>query len=117
MLDMSLLARAKKILAQSKPARAEASMEQPAVPDDAISIEPAAPNARPIFWERATGEIWGPAHPEFLAMVGHGLNAQYWVVAEHNGVPVWVNSMMLRSQREFEAQVPLRVVILIREPR
>ena len=79
-----------------------------------IFIEPAAPNARPIFWERATG-IAGPAHPEFLAMTGRGPRASYWVVAQFEGLPIWINSLQLRSKRQFEHQVPLNAVALVRE--
>ncbi len=70
-----------------------------------VVIEPAALNARPIFWERlSTGDILGPAQPEFLAMVGAGPKARYWVVAQFEGLPVWINSVLLRSKRQFEAQ-------------
>ncbi len=66
--------------------------------NEEIVIEPAHPQARPIFWEKADGSIWGPATPEFLARVGNGPKASYWVVAEFEGLPVWINSAALRSK-------------------
>ncbi len=86
-------------------------------PSEEVVIEPAAPNARPVFWERADGSLWGPATPEFLARVGNGPKASYWVVAEFEGLPVWINSAALRSKKQFETQVKPMVVELIREPR
>jgi hypothetical protein len=62
-------------------------------------------NATPIFWERmSTGAILGPAQSEFLAKVGSGLVASYWVVVTYQGQPVWINTDSLRSKRQFEAQ-------------
>jgi len=72
--------------------------------------------ARPVYWER-TGSIVGPAIPEFLAKVGNGPTAQFWVVVQYEGMLVWVNSNMLRSKRDFETHVSLRVVELMKEPR
>jgi hypothetical protein len=70
-----------------------------------ITIEPAAPNAKPVYWERATGEIVGPARLEFLAKVGRGITEQYWVIVDYEGQPAWVRSDRLRSQRQCERQV------------
>jgi len=73
-----------------------------------VVIEPAAMNATPIFWERlSTGDILGPAQPEFLAMVSSGLKASYWIVAQFEGLPLWINSILLRSKRQFEEQARL----------
>jgi hypothetical protein len=77
-------------------------------------IEPAAPNARPVYWERADTSIVGPGQPEFLAMVGSGQAATYWVVAQFDGLPIWINSMQLRSKRQFEEQVRPVVVTLVK---
>lgn len=77
---------------------------------DEIVIEPAAPNARPIYWERADLTIVGPAHPEFLARVGTGPRASYWVVAEFLGQPIWINSIVLRSKSAWECQVAVTLV-------
>lgn len=82
-----------------------------------IVIEPAAPNARPVFWERGTGEIVGPGQPEFLAKVGSGPKESYWVIALHQGLPVWINADRLRSRTAFEQQRKPQVVELIREVR
>jgi hypothetical protein len=78
-----------------------------------ITIEPAHPSARPVYWERATGEIVGPGVPEFLARVGDA----FWVVAQFQGEPVWINSDRLRSRRQFEGQVKPKVVEFVKEPR
>jgi hypothetical protein len=82
-----------------------------------IVIEPAAENPRPIYWGKADGSIWGPARPEFLARVGNGPRASYWVVALYEGLPVWVNSTVLRSKQAFERQVKPRAVTLHKEYR
>ena len=79
-----------------------------------VVIEPAATNARQVYWERATG-IVGPAQPEFLAMVGTGLGASYWVVAQFEGAPVWINAAALRSKQAYATQVLPVVVELIHE--
>ena len=82
-----------------------------------IVIGPAAANARPIYWERGNGEICGPARPEFLARVGSGPKEGYWVVALYESGPIWINSTMLRSKRQFEQQVKPRPFEPIQEPR
>jgi len=80
---------------------------------ETIVIEPAPENPRPVYWERADLSIVGPGRPEFLAKVGEGLRATYWVVAQFQGVPVWINSIVLRSKKAFEQQPEVRVVKLI----
>lgn len=75
-----------------------------------IVIDSTAANPRPVYWERADLSIVGPGRPEFLAKVGEGLRATYWVVAQFQGVPVWINSIMLRSKKAFEQQPEVRVV-------
>lgn len=82
-----------------------------------ITIEPAAPNARPAYWERASGEIVGPARPEFLAKVGSGATEQFWVIVDYQGQPAWVRSDRLRSKKAFEEQVMPKVFEWIKEPR
>jgi len=77
---------------------------------DEILIEPAAVNARPIYWERADLTIAGPAQPEFLARVGTGPRASYWVIAQFEGSPLWINTVVLRSRQAFEHQE--RVTVL-----
>jgi hypothetical protein len=85
--------------------------------NEGITIEPAHPNARPVYWERGTREIVGPATPEFLARVGTGPNATYWVVAQFKELPVWINSTVLRSKQAFERQVKPRAITLHKEYR
>jgi hypothetical protein len=65
---------------------------------------------------KAYCSIVGPAMPEFLAMVGIGPKASFWVLAQFQGLPVWINSAVLRSKRQFEQQVTPKPVELIREP-
>lgn len=71
-----------------------------------VSICEAAENPKPIFWESG-GVIVGPGCPEFLAKVGEGPTAAYWVVVQYQGQPGWVNSDLIRSRLEFESQAPL----------
>ncbi len=84
-------------------------------------IEPAErPDGQPmtpIYWETGTGEILGPALPEFLARVGNGPRETYWVVALFDGLPVWINATALRSKQAFETQVKPRPFERIEEPR
>jgi hypothetical protein len=94
--------------------RSERSERSPVCSD--VVIEPAAPNARLIYWERVTG-IVGPAQPEFLAMVGNGPTASFWVIALYEGQPIWINSTVLRSRQAFAQQVMPMVMDQIREPR
>ena len=69
------------------------------------TIEPVPPSARPIFWERADGRIYGPGIPEFFAQVGYGPTASWWVCVQYEGLPVWINSTALRSKQAFKMQV------------
>ena len=83
-----------------------------------VTIQPASSTARPIYWERADGRIYGPAVPEFLAQVGVGLNTtDFWIVARFEGRPIWINSMVLRSKQAFEQQVAPKIFERIKEPR
>ncbi len=66
-----------------------------------IVIEPAAPNARPVYWENADGVILGPAIPEFLAQVGQ----HFWVIVQYDEAPRWIRSDRLRNKQAFERQV------------
>lgn len=84
---------------------------------ETVVIEPAANNARQVFWEQADGRILGPAVPEFLAKVGDGPRATFWIVVTHDGQPRWVRSDRLRSRRQFQTQLPVRTVEQIKEPR
>ena len=88
----NLVARALKILKGDHP---ESS--------DKVLIEPASPTARPVFWERGDGRIEGPARLEFLACVGAGSKARFWIVLTFHNVVCWVRSDRLRSRQAFEA--------------
>jgi hypothetical protein len=86
-------------------------------PPDAITIEMPAPNARPIYWEGNDGCIYGPACPEFLGQVGLGLRStDFWVIADFEGLPVWIRSDRLRSKKAFDEQL-LPKVIEVKEPK
>jgi hypothetical protein len=105
----SIVSRARAILAQATQQPKVEPTVSLAGGDDLV-IEPAAENPSPVYWERADLSIVGPGRPEFLAKVGEGLRATYWVVAQFQGVPVWINSIMLRSKKAFEQQAKVRVV-------
>ena len=80
-------------------------------------IEPAErPDGQPmtpIYWETGTGQILGPAVPEYLARDGE----TFWIVTTFEGQIRWINADRLRSKKQFETQKPLREVELIREVR
>lgn len=80
---------------------------------EGVKIEPAAPNARPVYWETGTGEILGPAVPEFLARDGES----FWVSLTFEGQIRWINADRLRSRKAFEEQVKPNVVELVKDPR
>lgn len=84
--------------------------------EDQVVIEPAHPNARPIYFEDIAGRILGPATPEFLAQTGHGLKStDYWVVTTFEGQIRWIRSDRLRSKQAFDTQKPVHIIELIKE--
>ena len=86
------------------------------VPPTPVVIERVAENPKPVYWERA-GPIIGPGIPEFMAKGGDGLTASYWVIVQFQGEPIWVNSIVLRSRRQFEQQIKPKPFERIKEPR
>jgi hypothetical protein len=82
-----------------------------------VVLEPAAANAKPIFWENAIGIVIGPATPEWLARVGDGGQAAFWIVASFQGLDRWIRSDRLRSKHAFDTQRPMQVIELVREAR
>ena len=86
-------------------------------PEESVVIETASPSARPVYFERNDGVIYGPARVTDLAKVGTGATEQFWVIVEYQGQPAWLRSDRLRSKRAFEQQVKPKPVELIREPR
>jgi hypothetical protein len=78
-----------------------------------VVIEDAHPQARSVYWESGTGEILGPATPEYLARQGD----TFWIVTAFEGQPRWINADRLRSRTAFETQRKPVVVELIKEPR
>jgi len=61
---------------------------------EGIQIEPAARNAKAIYWETGTGRILGPAVPEFLARDG----STFWISTAFEGQIRWINADRLRSR-------------------
>ncbi|MDZ4733662.1 MAG: hypothetical protein SGJ16_08760 [Nitrospirota bacterium] len=90
--------RAARLLAKAG-GRVRVVASSPPPPAD-IVLEPAHPNPRPVYWERADGSIVGPGTPEFLARVGES----FWVIVQFESVPVWVNASSLRSKQAFDTQ-------------
>lgn len=80
-----------------------------------VTIEPAASNARPVYWENADGVILGPAIPEYLARVQECGSDAFWVIVTHDGLPRWIRSDRLRSRRAFETQPAVRIEEPIRD--
>lgn len=75
-----------------------------------IIIEPAATNARPVYWETGTGRILGPVTPELLAKDGE----TFWMVTTFEWQTRWINAGQLQSKQAFEQQIPVREVEPIR---
>lgn len=67
-----------------------------------VTIEPAHPTARPVYWESMDGTWHGPAVPESLALVGEGETATFWVVVTSQGGCRWIRSDLLRSRQAYE---------------
>jgi len=60
-------------------------------------VEPAAVNARPVYWEDSGGKLCGPAVPEFLAKTGTGDRERFWIVVMYQGSIRWIWSDRLRT--------------------
>jgi hypothetical protein len=80
-----------------------------------VVVEPAATHACQVYWKTNDGRILGPAVPEFLAQVGTGMAARFWVVVKYEGLPRWVLSDQLRSKQAFDSQCPVQTIKPIRE--
>jgi hypothetical protein len=112
-----LLQRALDIANRQRPLRKFSEQSSTDNMSEEIIIEPAHRDARPVDWQSASGQIWGPAQPEFVAKVSDGPKASYWVVAEFQGQPIWINTAVLRSKKAFVNQAAVQIVEPIREPR
>jgi hypothetical protein len=97
-----------------RPEQGDAPRPKPLPPDDTVSMCPAAVSARPVYWEAADGRILGPSIPEFLAQVGAGPTASFWIVTTFEDHPRWINADRLRSRKAFEEQAPVREVESVR---
>ena len=78
--------------------------------DKKFVCQPAAPNARAIYWETGDGRILGPAVPEFLGRDG----STFWVSVTFEGQIRWINADRLRSHKAFLNQREVREVEVIR---
>jgi len=108
MSNPSLLKKAREILTHTKQAPLPGPTTNEAR-DTTSMIESAAPNTRPVYWETGTGQILGPAVPEFLMRVA----SSYWIVTTFGGQIQWINADRLRSRKAFEEQATVREVELI----
>lgn len=110
-----LLDKARAILAQTKhgpPPMASAAAGENNLPltDKKFVCQPAAPNAKAIYWETGNGRILGPAVPEFLGRDGN----TFWVSVTFDDRIWWINADRLRSHKAFLNQREVREVELIR---
>jgi hypothetical protein len=85
------------------------------IENEPVTIEPAMkPNGgplSPIYWQTGTGEILGPAIPEFHAKSGH----QFWIVTTFKENIRSINADRLRSKKAFETQRAVHEIQLIWE--
>ena len=112
-MDRNIAERAKQILARAKQEPTKTPSEEPTANRDTV-IEPASPMAREVYWEQMDSRIIGGVKPIFLAMVGTGAAATFWIVVEYQGQPRWIRSERLRSRRAFQEQEQVREVQIIR---
>lgn len=73
------------------------------------AMKPGGSPLSPIYWQTGTGEILGPAIPEFHAKSGH----QFWIVTTFKGDIRWINADRLRSKKAFETQRAIHEIELI----
>ena len=57
-----------------------------------VVVEPAAMNARPVYWEGVTGDLLGPAVPEYLGRTGSGHEERFWVVVRYQNSIRWIRA-------------------------
>ena len=84
---------------------------------DTVVIE-SEPNAKGVyFYRESTGNIHGPAQVDFVYRAGEGPSAEYWLFITYDEMPTAINAIQLRRKREFDTQVRLKPVELIRGPK
>ena len=66
--------------------------------------EPAAADARPIYWESENGIWHGPVKPEFLGRIGIHPNEEFYVIVIYQGITYPILADRLRSRQAFEDQ-------------
>lgn len=84
---------------------------------DAVTSEPAHPNARPVYFEREDGVIYGPARVLDLAEASAGGARRHWVIVEFEGQWEWIVADRLRVKRAFDEQQKPKPFERIKEPR
>ncbi len=67
--------------------------------DDPVTVDPAGPNVRPVYWE-SDGTILGPAAISYVAKSG----SQFYLCLEWQDSYRWIHESLLRSQHAFELQ-------------
>lgn len=67
----------------------------------------------PVYWESATGQILGPAVPEFFGAVGVGEATTFWIVTTYQGETRWIRSDLLRTKQAYDEQQPMTVIELV----
>jgi hypothetical protein len=82
---------------------------------EGISVNPAHPRGRQMYWEDIDGRILGPVVPEHLAKVRTRNGDSFWVIVTYDGLPRWIRSDRLRSKQAFETQRPVQTIEPIRE--
>ena len=92
------------------PAPAENQESRPNIPESVV-VEPAHPNARPIYWQSGK-VIVGPAVPEYLGKLGE----RFFVFVEYQGHSIPIDSDRLRSRHAFLQQVQPNAVDVRPQP-
>ncbi|MDZ4734662.1 MAG: hypothetical protein SGJ16_13885 [Nitrospirota bacterium] len=79
-------------------------------PMEAVVMPPAPLDAKPVYFIRNDGVIYGPATVLDLVKVDEGASEHVWLATEYHGDTVWIRSDRLRSQHQYERQTkPKRI--------
>lgn len=74
------------------------------VPAEDITIEPAAPNARPVYFESMDGRFHGPCSVSFMARTGCPGQYEFWLCVQEADRSVWIRDTLLRSKQDVAAR-------------
>ncbi|MEK6801911.1 MAG: hypothetical protein AABZ34_04495 [Nitrospirota bacterium] len=66
-----------------------------------ITVEPAGPSVRPVYWESGNGRIIGPGQVVQVAKDG----TEFWLCIEFGGAVYWIRDFLLRSRQAFDQQI------------